>query len=291
MAVEIKSGDSTDLASVEPIPKALRVINFSSDGHEGIHSFPAIVATNNATALNEDVLPSLDAEEYKFISIQLVGTWVATVTFEGSNDNTTFYSIATTDPSANGTGQTTATINRVVKVPVLTKYIRARVSAYTSGTISAVAYGHRDENSSGLISTLGEVTLAAETTKKIGNVGIVTDAETLLKDYYVGAVGAVNVNSRVLRAQASSLKSMVMTNLAATPRYVKIYDLATTPVAGSGTPVIVIALPVAGTIAFPLPSDGLSFANGIGMTMTLGPANNNVTGTSTVDFVLMSIFT
>tara|TARA_R110000744_G_scaffold327205_1_gene432903 strand:- start:68 stop:943 length:876 start_codon:yes stop_codon:yes gene_type:complete len=291
MAVEIKSGDSTDIASVHPTAKAMHVINFSSDGHEGIHSFPAIVATNNATALNEDVLPSLDAEEYKFISVQLVGTWVATVTFEGSNDNTTFYSIATTDPSANGTGQTTATINRVVKVPVLTKYIRARVSAYTSGTISAVAYGHRDENSSGLISTLGEVTLAAETTKKIGNVGIVTDAETLLKDYYVGAVGAVNVNSRVLRAQASSLKSMVMTNLAATPRYVKIYDLATTPVAGSGTPVIVIALPVAGTIAFPLPSDGLSFANGIGMTMTLGPANNNVTGTSTVDFVLMSIFT
>ena len=293
MAVEIKDGNGgTDTVSVDPVAKALHVINYSSDGHEGIHAIPVILSTNNATAEGEFVLASLNAEEYAFISIQLMGTWVATVTFEGSNDNTTFYSVATTDPSANATGQTTATTKRIVKVPVLTKYIRARVSAYTSGTVAAVAYGHRDENSSGLISTLGEVTLAAETTKVIGTVNVAESAaETLLKDYYVGAVGAVNVNSRVLRAQASSLKSMVMTNLAATARYVKIYDLATTPVAGAGTPVIVIALPVAATIAFPLPSDGLAFASGIAMTMTLGPANNNVTGTSTVDFVLMSIFT
>jgi hypothetical protein len=290
MAVSIISGDSSDLASVEPIPKALRVINFSSDGHEGIHSFPAIVPTNNATQINEDVLPSLDAEEYKFISIQLVGTWVATVTFEGSNDNTTFYAIATTDPSANGTGQTTATVNRVVKVPVLTKYIRARVSAYTSGTISAVAYGHRDENSSGLISTLGTIELQAETTKKIGNVGIAAD--TVLSDYYVSAAGAVGVNSRMIRAQACTLKSIVMMNTVATPRYVKLYDTATTPTAGSGTPVLVLALPAAGTLAFPLGLSGFDFASGIGMTITLGPANDNVTPTATVaDVVLMSVFT
>ena len=290
MAVSIISGDSSDLASVEPIPKALRVINFSSDGHEGIHSFPAIVPTNNATQINEDVLPSLNSEEYKFISIQLVGTWVATVTFEGSNDNTTFYQIATTDPSANGTGQVTATVNRVVKVPVLTKYVRARVSAYTSGTISAVAYGHRDENSSGLISTLGTIELQAETTKKIGNVGIAAD--TVLSDYYVSAAGAVGVNSRMIRAQACTLTTIVMTNTVATARYVKLYDTATTPTAGSGTPVLVLALPAAATLAFPLALSGFDFSNGIGMTMTLGPANNNVTATATIaDVVLMSVFT
>tara|TARA_R110000782_G_scaffold110271_1_gene199584 strand:+ start:91 stop:276 length:186 start_codon:yes stop_codon:yes gene_type:complete len=61
MAV-IKGGDSTDQASVNSVAKALHVINYSSDGHEGIHSFPSIVATNNATQINEDVLPSLDAE-------------------------------------------------------------------------------------------------------------------------------------------------------------------------------------------------------------------------------------
>ena len=100
MAVEIKSGNGgTDTVSVDPVSKALHVINYSSDGHEGIHALPVVLATNNATALNEFVLPSLNSEQYAFISIQLLGTWVASITFEGSNDNTTFYSIATTDPS------------------------------------------------------------------------------------------------------------------------------------------------------------------------------------------------
>jgi hypothetical protein len=273
MAVEIKSGDSTDLASVEPIPKALRVINFSSDGHEGIHSFPAIVATNNATQVNEDVLPSLDAEEYKFISIQLVGTWVATVTFEGSNDNTTFYSIATTDPSANGTGQTTATINRVVKVPVLTKYIRARVSAYTSGTISAVAYGHRDENSSGLISTLGTVTLAAETTKKIGNVGLVADGTPVYQKFISGA----GLNATAVKGSPAKLTILNIVNGAATLRYFKIYNKASAPTVGTDIPLITITLPN-GSSSFTLPAFiGIDFSVGLSFACTLGVADDDTT--------------
>ena len=290
MAVEFKSGNSSDLATVDPVSKAVRVTNYASDGHEGLHSFPVELTTNTASAVNEFVLPGFDSSEFKFISIQLTGTWAGTVTFEGSNNNTTYYPIATTDPSANATGQSTATDNRIVKVPVLTKYIRVRVSAYTSGTISATMFGHLDENSSGLISTLGNLTLQEETTKKIGNVGL--SKETELTDYYVSAGGAVGVNSRMIRAQACTLKAIVLLNTAATARYIKLYDTATTPTAGSGTPALVVALPAAGTLAFPLGLSGFDFANGIGMTMVLGAANTDTTATATVaDIVLMSIFT
>jgi hypothetical protein len=273
MAVEIKSGNSTDIASVHPVAKAVHVINFSSDGHEGIHSFPAIVATNNATALNEFVLPSLDAEEYKFISIQLVGIWVATVTFEGSNDNTTFYSIATTDPSANGTGQVTATINRVVKVPVLTKYIRARVSAYTSGTISAVAYGHRDENSSGLISTLGNITLEAETTKKIGNVGLVADGTPSYQKFISGT----GLNATAVKGSPAKLTILNIVNGAATLRYFKIYNKASAPTVGTDIPLITITLPT-GSSSFTLPAFiGIDFSVGLSFACTLGVADADTT--------------
>jgi hypothetical protein len=285
MAVEIKSGDSTDLAGVFPIGKGLRVTNVNSDGVEGFQSLPIEIPVTEVSAVGNDIIAALNVETYKFVVLQLKGTWVATVTFQGSNDGGTFFPILSSDPSGGvAIGQTSATFNRLIKIPTLFKFLRVKVTAYTSGTVEGVAFGHRDENSSGLIAAIGPVTLEAETTKKIGNVGIVTEPETLLKDYYVGATGAVNVNSRVLRAQASKLRAIVMTNLAATPRYVKIYDLATTPV-------IVIALPVAATLAYPVPAEGLQFDNGIAMTMTLGPANDNVTGTSTVDFVLTSIFT
>ena len=273
MAVEIKSGNSTDIASVEPIPKALRVINFSSDGHEGIHSLPVVLTTNSATAAEEFVIPSLNAQEYAFISIQLTGTWVATVIFEGSNDNTTFSSIATTDPSAAATGQTTTTSNRIIKIPVLTKFIRVRVSAYTSGTISAVANGHRDENSSGLISTLGTVTLAAETTKKIGNVGLVADGTPVYQKFISGA----GLNATAVKGSPAKLTILNIVNGAATLRYFKIYNKASAPTVGTDIPLITITLPN-GSSSFTLPAFiGIDFSVGLSFACTLGVADDDTT--------------
>ena len=51
MAVEIKSGNSSDLATVDPISKAARVTLYASDGHEGTHSLPVLLVGNEATAL------------------------------------------------------------------------------------------------------------------------------------------------------------------------------------------------------------------------------------------------
>mgnify|MGYP003669284721 CR=1 FL=1 len=308
MAVEIKSGNGTDTATVDPVSKALHVINFSSDGHEGIHALPVSVATNNASALNEFVLPSLDAGEYAFISMQLVGTWEATVTFEGSNDNTTFYSIATTDPSANGTGQVTATINRVVKVPVLTQYIRARVSAYTSGTISAVAFGHRDENSSGLISTLGSIELQAETTKKIGNVGLEAGTNAIgslsAGTAHIGdvkvlptisappiplkVISAVGVNATSVQAGASNINFILIVSKAATPRFVKFYDKATAPVVGTDVPKYTFPLAV-GASPIQAPPQGFSFTDGFAYAIDLSVEDSGSTPFTVAGEVVMML--
>jgi hypothetical protein len=280
MAVEIKSGDSTDIASVHPTAKAMHVINFSSDGHEGIHSFPAVIATNNATALNEFVLPSLDAEEYKFIALQLIGTWVGTVTFEGSNDNTTFYSVATTDPSSVETGSATATTNRLVKIPILFKHVRARVSAYTSGTISASAYGHRDENSSGLVSTIGQVVLAPETTKVIGTVNLAdSPAET-----YAQVITAATTNATSVTTGPTKLRTISLVNGVATLRYFKLYDKASAPTVGSDTPVLTLTMSPNSASPFTLPN-GLSFSLGLAYAMTLGVENSDTTADSVVGAV------
>ena len=273
MAVEIKGGNGTDLASVDPVSKAIRVINYASDGHEGIHSFPEAVTTNNATDLNEFVLPSFLAQDYKFISVQLVGTWVATVTFEGSNDNTTFYAIATTDPSSVETGSSTATTNRLVKIPILFQYVRARVSAYTSGTVSASAFGHRDENSSGLVSTIGQVVLAPETTKKIGNVGLVADGTPNYQKF----ISAAGLNATAVKGSPAKLTILNIVNGAATLRYFKIYNKASAPTVGTDIPLITITLPN-GSSSFTLPAFiGIDFSVGLSFACTLGVADDDTT--------------
>jgi hypothetical protein len=48
---------------------------------------------------------------------------------------------------------------------------------------------------------------------------------------------------------------------------------------------------VAGTLSFPLPIEGFPFSIGIGHTMTLGAANNDVTPTATApDFSVSLIY-
>lgn len=278
MAVEIKSGNGSDLATVDAVSKAIRVTNYASDGHEGLHSFPASVTTNEATAQNEFVLPSTDSEEFKFISIQLKGTWVGTVTFQGSNDNTTFYDVATSDPSSVNTGASSVTSNQIVKIPILFKYCRAIVSSYTSGTISAVAFGHLDENSSGLISSLGAVVLNAETTKVIGTVNI-SDGPV---ETYHQIISAATTNQTSVKTSAAKLKTISIVNGVATLRYFKLFNKASAPTVGTDTPFLTITLAPNSESRFVLPTGGLDFSAGLAFAITLGPAEDNTTADSVV---------
>jgi hypothetical protein len=273
MAVEIKSGNSTDIATVDAISKAVRVTNYASDGHEGLHSFPIPVVTNNATQQGEFVLPSTISDEFKFISMQLIGTWEATVTFQGSNDNTTFYDVATSDPSGVTTGSAVATVNRIIKIPVLFKYTRAIVSTYTSGTISAVAFGHLDENSSGLISSIGEVTLHAETTKVIGTVNIAGGAAPSYQKF----ISATGLNATLVKDSPAKLTILHIVNSAATLRFFKLYNKTSAPNVGTDIPLITVTL-ATGASNFALPTFvGIDFSAGLSFAVTLGVADSDTT--------------
>tara|TARA_R110002110_G_scaffold56539_5_gene160535 strand:+ start:2350 stop:3219 length:870 start_codon:yes stop_codon:yes gene_type:complete len=274
MAVEIKSGDSTDLVGVFPVGKGLRVTNVSSEGIEGFQSLPIAVPLTNVTALNDDLLSTLDVSQYKFISLQLTGTWVGTVSFQGSNDGGTFYSIVTSNPSGGlANGESSTTENRLVKIPTIYKFVRIRVTAYVSGVVEGVAYGHRDENSSGLIAAIGPVTLNSETTKKIGNVSLVSDGTPSYQKF----ISEVGLNPTIVKVSPAKLTILNIVNGAATLRYFKIYNKASLPVVGVDIPLITITLPT-GSSSFTLPAFiGIDFSVGLSFACTLGVADSDTT--------------
>jgi hypothetical protein len=80
---------------------------------------------------------SLDVAGLSSCVIQLSGTFVATVTFEGTVDGTNWIAMQFI-PLSTGTAATTATTTGLYAANVagLTQ-VRARVSAYTSGNITA----------------------------------------------------------------------------------------------------------------------------------------------------------
>lgn len=503
MAIEIKSGNSSDLQTIDAISKAARVTLYNSDGIEGTREIPVEITVAPVTALNDDIISSIDVSEYAFISLQLDGVWDGTVTFQGSNTNGTFHDIISKNASDDVAPLTaTSTINSLFKIPTIYKYFRVKVTAYNSGTVTGAAWGYKEDIEMTSVGQIGIVTLSSETTKVIGTVnvsaesnskqGVITAADTAviapshdgvllsgtssvdsyvfiesassestwtveltgvlggssfyfegssgstngidgnwislnanqtglagnvlhhqattegkfsgniagIKYFRVRAVGGVGINaavdvrlaagsrsvflnesipagdnaigtievtnlpasqtvdgtisvsnlpvsqtvdgsvsvsnfpasgatpagtnnigsvsivagaaplttdfyssvaangpdvnnnSRMLRVGACILRAAVMTNYAATSRIVKIYDTGVTPVAGAGTPVLVLSLPAAGTLAYPLPAEGFEFKNGIGMTMVQKAPNNDTTGTATFpDISLTSIFT
>jgi hypothetical protein len=276
MAVEIKSGDSTDLAGVFPVGKGLRVTNVSSEGIEGFQSLPISVPLTEVTTLNDDLLSSLDVSQYKFISLQLTGTWSGTVSFQGSNDGGTFYPIVTSNPSGGqAIGETSTTVNRLVKVPTIYKFVRIRVTAYVSGVVEGVAFGHRDENSSGLIAAIGPVTLNAETTKKIGNVGIAQSGAAVT---YQKFISATTTNATALTSVPANISILHMENSGDGVRYVKFYNKASAPVVGTDVPLITIGIPAVSSSSFTLPAlVGIDFSIGISFAITLGAADGDAT--------------
>ena len=74
------------------------------------------------------VLFAVKTTGYNSISVQLSGTWVATVTFQISNDGINWTSVAT------------ATSSGTTIYPTTGIYFQAVVTAYTSGTVNALAF-------------------------------------------------------------------------------------------------------------------------------------------------------
>ena len=159
MAVEIKSGDSSELATVDAASKAVRVTNYDSAGNEIIPSLP--IPMGNVTVVNNDLISSLEVTAYKSVSVQLTGTWAGAVSCQGSIDGGDFYDIAVQDPSELAVPYVKSlTTNILVKIPIIFKYLRVRATAYTSGTISGVALGYKEDNATGQISATGKMTIA-----------------------------------------------------------------------------------------------------------------------------------
>ncbi|MDZ4810747.1 MAG: hypothetical protein SGI96_21130 [Bacteroidota bacterium] len=122
----------SDLTGVETFP-----INSTPEGDQ--HNSPVnrrLNASASISALNGDLYSSTDVSQYKSACIQLTGTWSATVTFQASNNNVAFVSVGAlnlNDPASSAGN--TATANGMYHIPVFFKFLRIRVTAYTSGTV------------------------------------------------------------------------------------------------------------------------------------------------------------
>lgn len=91
----------------------------------------------SAGSLNADLVASTDVSAYRGATIQVIGTFSGTLTFQGSNDNSNWASVQSTTIGTGVCTATTATTGLFV-IPVSFRYLRIRMTAYTSGTATGV---------------------------------------------------------------------------------------------------------------------------------------------------------
>lgn len=91
-----------------------------------------ITASGSLAALNQTVVLALNGQSAA--SVQLSGTWVGTVTFEGSNDGTNWTSVNAVADSTSQP-QPTTTVNGLYRLtPGGLMQLRANMTAFTSGS-------------------------------------------------------------------------------------------------------------------------------------------------------------
>lgn len=99
---------------------------------------------------------------------------------------------------------------------------------------------------------------------------------------------ASGTNATSVKASAGQLYKIEVTNNSANIGYLKIYNTAGTPTAGSGTPVIRLMCPssASGTGAFSTYDNGVALATGIGFTFTGGIADADTTSVAASAFIV-----
>lgn len=109
----------------------------------------------SATGANSDIIASFDASAYKWFTLQLLNTWVGTVTVQYSNDNVAFTNapIQTLTSTASNVSAT-LTGNNMYYGPILGRYMKVRMNAYTSGTAQAIL---ETSTNPGFLNTFGVV--------------------------------------------------------------------------------------------------------------------------------------
>lgn len=244
----------------------------------------------SVAAANGDLF-SVDCKGVRAIYLQLTGTFAGTVTFQGSNDNTTWSTVQAFN-SSTGVTATTATAVGIFAIPAHTRYLRARVTAYTSGTFTGVyrlsSFAMSPIGTTQAVS--GSVSLSANTPTLAAGTNLAGDVGIQLRANATGAAtvskftAAATTNAANIKATAGRVVGWHLTNTTASVKYFRFFNLATAPTMGTSSPYFVVPIPANGIATMSIPS-GLAFATGISIACTGAVADLDTTVTAANDVI------
>lgn len=255
---------------------------------------PDCPVTASASASAVGVVFSIDTTTYQSVAVQFtsVGT-TNTVLFECSNDNINWTAVVGAPSSNTGSAAPVSsvaspTVGIVYYFPVFAQYFRARVSTYTSGTVTLV-YRLRDTPYNSIASFLGAGSVAVSNVPGVYSRGATTGG--LSQARYISGTAAT-ANTQVIKASAGQLYGYTFYNAATSVRYIHFYNITTAPTMGTSADARVIAVPPSSSLVYNGNDIGIAFSAGIAIAVTTAPGatDNTVASIAVNDIVGMVDF-
>lgn len=242
----------------------------------------AAAGTGTASVTSATTIFSIDTTNYNALHVQITSAGTTcTITYEQSDDNATWLSAPGYNDLATNVNAllTTSTTTVGIIFPIKARYFRARVSTYTSGTVTAFytlrrVYGNNNTQAYANIATINGVvplmgngvtgTGAQRVTVASDNTAFPVNAQLLAAttggySFLHIAAGQATTN---VKSGAGTLHSIVLNSAATATNVTTVYDST----AASGT---VIAIPAVTTATVPtaLIFD-IAFATGLTISTT-----------------------
>ena len=110
------------------------------------------------------------------------------------------------------------------------------------------------------------------------------------------AIVANNTTGVNVKASAGTIYGVVASSIGTVPLYIKVYDNASAPTCGSGTPILRLMIPANASAAngaatnIPLGAFGLATSSGIGYCATTGIADNDTTAPAASSYLINILY-
>jgi hypothetical protein len=223
----------------------------------------------------------VDTTGYNSISVQVLGTFSATITFQTSNDATTWASVAGWQVGGGSTsGPTTNAASQLV-FPAVGRYFRAQLTAYTSGVVAAVGVLKSAPAfypaSSPTVSVTGT---ASVNIAQVGAVavtgGIALGTNGATNGASVSTLIAAGTNNLTqLKSSLGRIHIIDIQNVAVAVRYLKLFNVPSASVTmGTTSATMNFSIPASGKLSIVtdlglnLGGTGISYATTTGSSLT-----------------------
>jgi len=224
----------------------------------------------NADLVGDGAGGGVDLSRSESFSLHLTGAWSGTLTFQGSNDNTNWTSVLASDlSSATSAPTSTTTSNKLLFGMVGFRYLRVRMTSYSSGTASGVLVLY--SSAPQVVSVGGAINVTP----------IVAQSNNSLVAFRLASAATTNATS--VKASAGRVYRTILSNPSAAIKYVKFYNKASAPTVGTDTPVATIALAANGGTYVTTEDIGWYFSTGIAFAITGAAADSDTTAVAAND--------